>query len=193
MILASAIAFVAALFFALPLMIDVGLWSFALAAVCVLFGVLYTGGPKPLGYAGLGELLVLFFFGPVAVMGAYFLQTKEISGSIFIASLAPGFLSAAILMANNLRDEKTDRNANKKTLVVRFGAPFGQWTYVFFITGAFFIPICLTFAQFPNKLLCASLVLLLAPIKKVFRSVEVLQETSLLLLLYTLAFCALLW
>ena len=193
MLLAAACAFLAAVIFALPLMIEAGLWSFFLAAICILFGVLYTGGPKPLGYAGLGELLVLIFYGPIAVMGTYFLQTKEVAGSIFIASLAPGFLCAAILMANNLRDEKTDRNANKKTLVVRFGSTFGQWTYVAFIAGAFLVPICLSAAHFPNKLLFASFVLLLAPIKKVFRSIEVLQETSLLLLVYTLVFCALLW
>ena len=193
MLLAAACAFSAAVAFALPLMIEVGLWSFVLAAICILFGVLYTGGPKPLGYAGLGELLVLVFYGPIAVMGTYYLQTREVAGSIFIASLAPGFLCAAILMANNLRDEKTDRNANKKTLVVRFGSTFGQWTYVAFIAGAFLVPISLSAVYFPNKLLFASFVLLLAPIKKVFRSIEVLQETSLLLLVYTLAFCALLW
>ena len=190
MLLATTVAFGAALLFAIPLMISVGFWSLGIAALCVLFGVIYTGGPKPLGYAGLGEVLVLIFYGPVATMGTYFLQTKELNPSIFVASLAPGFLSAAILMANNLRDKSTDRIADKGTLVVRFGSSFGKWTYTGFIFGAFLVPIFLIAAGFPLKMLAASFLLVFAPFKKVFRSIEVLQETSLLLMLYTLLLCA---
>ena len=193
MLFATILAFSLALFIALPLMLATGIWSLGIASLCVLFGVIYTGGPRPLGYAGLGELLVLIFFGPVAVMGAYFLQTNTVNLSVFIASIAPGLLSAAILLANNLRDERTDRIANKKTIVVRFGSMFGKWTYCALILGSILVPIVLTAWQFPLKLLGASFVLLFAPIQKVFRSVEVLQETSLLLLAYTLVFSALLW
>lgn len=187
--IATGLAFAAAFAVALPLMVRTGLWSFGLAALCILFGVIYTGGPKPLGYAGLGELLVLIFFGPVAVMGTYFLQTGTLDWAVFIASLAPGFLSSAILMANNLRDERTDRIASKKTLVVRFGSSFGRWTYFAFILGAFLVPVFLVAAHLPIKLLAASFVLFFAPIRKVFLSIEALQETSLLLLAYTLLFC----
>ncbi len=73
-------------------MIATGLWSFIIASLCVLFGVIYTGGPKPLGYIGLGELLVLIFFGPVAVLSNYFLQTGGITGSVFLTS--PGAWTA---------------------------------------------------------------------------------------------------
>lgn len=195
MLIATGFVFGAALLIALPLMMKTGLWSFVVAALCVLLGTLYTGGPKPLGYLGLGEVLVLIFFGPVACLGTYFLQTGEVTSAAFLASLAPGLLSSAIILANNLRDERTDRIANKKTLVVRFGASFGQWLYVSFIVGAFLVPLLLVTAhQFPYKLLAALFVLVLAPIRKVFQSQEALQETSLLLLAYTVAFCTLiLW
>ena len=193
MLVATGLAFGTACAFALPLMIREGLWSFGLAALCVLFGVIYTGGPKPLGYAGLGELLVFIFFGPVAVMGTYFLQTAEVNCIVLLASLAPGFLSAAILMANNLRDAIEDEISGKRTLVVRFGPSFGKWSYGVLISMAFLVPIFLYLVHFPAKLIAASLILLFAPFRKVFRSLEVLQETSLLLLLYTLFFCILLW
>jgi len=184
MAVATALAFTAAIMIAMPLMIATGPWSFGLGALCVLFGVIYTGGPMPLGYIGLGEFFVFIFFGPVACIGTYFLQTGEINFVIFLASLAPGFLSSALLMANNLRDEATDRTASKRTLVVRFGSNFGKWAYVLFLLGAFFVPICL-------KLFLAAFPFFFAPIKKVFRSQEVLQETSLLLVVYTIFFCVL--
>src|SRR4029077_8495079 len=83
MLIAALFTFALALCLALPLMLKIGLWSFAVAALCVLCGILYTGGPKPLGYLGLGEILVLIFYGPVAVMGTYFLQTGESRFSVF--------------------------------------------------------------------------------------------------------------
>jgi 1,4-dihydroxy-2-naphthoate polyprenyltransferase len=193
MLRAALFTFALALFVALPLVLGVGLWSFGLAALCVLFGILYTGGPKPLGYAGLGEILVLIFYGPVAVMGTYFLQTGEIDRSSFLASLAPGFLSAAILMANNLRDVETDRIANKKTLVVRFGTNFGKGLYTALIFCAFLVPLLLSVLGFPASIAAASFVLLFAPFRKIFNSQEALQETSLTLLAYTLVFVAALW
>jgi 1,4-dihydroxy-2-naphthoate octaprenyltransferase len=182
MLALSGLAFTAALLFALPLMIKTGAWSFALAALCILSGILYTGGPKPFGYFGLGELFVFIFYGPIATVGTYFLQTGEISRTALLASLAPGFLSAAILMANNLRDVDSDRLANKRTLAVRFGAHFGQRTYIAFLFGAALVPLFFS-------LNFASVAFLLAPIRKLLQSKEVLQETSLLLLLYTLVFC----
>lgn len=194
MLYATAAAFATAFLIAIPLMISAGWWSWGLASLCVLFGILYTGGPKPLGYAGLGELLVFIFFGPVAAMGSYFLQTGTLDSSIFIASLAPGFLSAAILMANNLRDEKTDAAAGKRTLAVRFGTPFGRRLYVAFFALTLAVPLLLIGQGFSLMLAASSAVCLFAPIRKVFGSIEVLQETSLLLLVYTILFSsALLW
>lgn len=200
---AAALAmFGLALFIAIPLMVIAGLWSLFLAIGCVAFGILYTGGPKPLGYLGLGECLVFLFFGPVAACGAYFLQTGSVHMPVFIASLAPGFLSCSILIANNLRDEKSDRAAHKQTLIVRFGQTFGIWEYIFSIVCPIFIPPILVFAcGAPTKLLASSLILFAAisPIRKVctFRDplelISVLQSTALLLILYTVIFCTLLW
>lgn len=202
MLRASLLFFGSALLVAVPLMMIAGFWSFWMAAACISFGFFYTGGPKPLGYLGLGELLVFPFFGPIATCGTYFLQTGTISWPVFIASLAPGFLSCAILIANNLRDEKSDRGANKWTLVARWGRIFGAFEYSIAIFLAALVPVFLVF-QFnaPFGLTSASIIAVLAipPIKKVFafqdpfELIAVLQQSAFLLFLYTLLFCIFTW
>lgn len=142
---ATAIVFGAAFLIAIPLMFIAGIWSLFITALTIAFGILYTGGPKPLGYLGLGEILVFIFFGPVATCGTYFLQTQNISSAVLIASIAPGLFSCALLIANNLRDEITDRKANKKTLVVRFGKLFGQLEFAIAIALPLTIPLILVF------------------------------------------------
>ncbi len=82
-------------------------------------GVLYTGGPRPYGYAGMGELFVFLFFGVVAVNGSYYVQLEEIDALPMLLSITVGFLSTAILVVNNVRDIDTDRRAGKRTLAVR--------------------------------------------------------------------------
>ena len=84
-------------------------------------GILYTGGPWPLGYLGLGDLFVLIFFGPVAVAGTFYVQALEITPVVIFAGLGPGLLATALLAVNNLRDEPTDKKVGKLTLAVRFG------------------------------------------------------------------------
>lgn len=200
---ASLILFGAAFFTAIPLMYLAGWWSVPVALLCILFGLLYTGGPKPLGYLGLGELLVFIFFGPVAVCGTYFLQTGRVDGLSFIASLGPAFLSTAILAANNLRDEITDRAAFKRTLTARFGRTFGSYEYTLLILAASFIPwILVVTHQMPMLVAMSSLILLPAYplIKKSFQFkdplelIALLQGTSFLLFVYTLLFSlAILW
>ncbi|MBW1752269.1 MAG: 1,4-dihydroxy-2-naphthoate polyprenyltransferase, partial [Deltaproteobacteria bacterium] len=98
-----------------------GLPLFVIGVLSILCGILYTAGPYPLGYVGLGELFVILFFGPVAVGGTYYVQTLQISVPVIISGLAPGLFSVAILTVNNLRDVKSDHRAGKKTLAVRFG------------------------------------------------------------------------
>ena len=109
----------------------------------ILFGVLYTGGPFPLGYLGLGEVLVLVFFGPVAVAGTVYVQTLSWSWAAVLAGLAPGLLASAILVVNNLRDIPTDRVAGKNTLAVRFGATFARVEYLLFVLVACAVPLAL--------------------------------------------------
>jgi len=198
MLKASIITFVSALIIAIPLMIIAGLWSLFVAALCIAFGLLYTGGPRPLGYLGLGEALVFIFFGPVAVSGSYFLQTGVLDPAIITAGLAPGFLSCSILIANNLRDEKSDRLAKKNTLIVRFGKKFGSWEYAASITLASLIPLILVFVFGAPTIVClTSLIFPLSFvwIKKGFsfrdplELISLLQGSSILLLIYTLLFC----
>ncbi|MCK4632989.1 MAG: 1,4-dihydroxy-2-naphthoate polyprenyltransferase [candidate division Zixibacteria bacterium] len=113
----------------------------------ILFGVLYTAGPFPLAYNGLGEIFVLIFFGPVAVAGTYYVQALTITPEAIIAGLAPGLFSVAILAVNNLRDIVGDRASGKKTLAVRFGVRFARWEYATAVIVAVLVPLLLVLRQ----------------------------------------------
>jgi len=93
----------------------------AIGAASILAGVLYTGGPRPYGYEGLGEVFVFSFFGVVAVCGTYFVQAEDLRWEAFALSVPVGLLATAILVVNNVRDIDTDRRAGKRTLAVRLG------------------------------------------------------------------------
>ncbi|HZO60748.1 MAG TPA: 1,4-dihydroxy-2-naphthoate polyprenyltransferase [Solirubrobacterales bacterium] len=99
----------------------VGWELLAIGAASILAGVLYTGGPRPYGYEGLGEVFVFTFFGLVAVAGSYYVQTEELTSLAVAVAVPVGLLSAGILMVNNIRDIDTDRRAGKRTLAVRLG------------------------------------------------------------------------
>jgi 1,4-dihydroxy-2-naphthoate octaprenyltransferase len=90
-------------------------------AASILAGVLYTGGPRPYGYEGLGEVFVFLFFGIVAVAGSYFVQVKHLDWEAFALAVPVGLVAAGILVVNNFRDLDTDRRAGKRTLAVRLG------------------------------------------------------------------------
>jgi 1,4-dihydroxy-2-naphthoate polyprenyltransferase len=97
-------------------------WELLLVGLAsIAAGVLYTGGPRPYGYEGLGELFVFGFFGIVAVVGSYYVQVEDLRGLAFALAVPVGLLAAAILMVNNIRDIDTDRRAGKRTLAVRLG------------------------------------------------------------------------
>ena len=103
-------------------LITVAGWQLLLVgAASILAGVLYTGGPRPYGYEGLGELFVFLFFGIVAVAGSFFVQTKHLHWEAFALAVPVGLLASAILVVNNVRDIDTDRRAGKRTLAVRLG------------------------------------------------------------------------
>ncbi|HUU45488.1 MAG TPA: 1,4-dihydroxy-2-naphthoate polyprenyltransferase [Acidobacteriota bacterium] len=114
--------------------VAVGLASIAAA-------ILYTGGPFPYGYRGLGDLFVFVFFGPVAVAGTYYVQALEVTTAVWAASLPMGFLATAILVVNNLRDIDTDRQTGKKTLAVRLGRTGSTWEYALLLTASLLVPI----------------------------------------------------
>jgi len=92
-----------------------------IGAASILAGVLYTGGPRPYGYEGFGELFVFTFFGIVAVTGSYYVQRQSLEWEAFVLAIPVGLLASAILVVNNVRDLETDRRANKQTLAVRIG------------------------------------------------------------------------
>ncbi|MDP9376076.1 MAG: 1,4-dihydroxy-2-naphthoate polyprenyltransferase [Actinomycetota bacterium] len=113
-------------------------WELLLVgAASILAGVLYTGGPRPYGYEGLGEVFVFLFFGVVAVAGSYFAQTERLTIEALLLSVPVGLLAAAILVVNNIRDMDTDRRAGKKTLAVRLGRARTRRLYDALIVGAY--------------------------------------------------------
>ena len=139
----SLLVFAAAVIIGIFLVLRGG-WPIVLIGIAsVICGILYTGGPYPLAYLGLGEIFVVIFFGPVATLGTYYVQALEFSKEVFIAGLAPGLLSTALIAVNNLRDIPTDIKARKRTLAVRFGYRFARIEYTLFILGGPFIPLFL--------------------------------------------------
>jgi 1,4-dihydroxy-2-naphthoate polyprenyltransferase len=120
-LVATYVAFALAVLCGVYLIATAG-WELLLVGVAsILAGVLYTGGPRPYGYEGLGEVFVFLFFGVVAVAGSYFVQTEQWDWEAFALSVPVGLLAAAVLIVNNVRDMETDRRAGKRTLAVRLG------------------------------------------------------------------------
>ena len=139
----SLMVFAAAVIIGIFLVLRGG-WPIVLIGIAsVICGILYTGGPYPLAYLGLGEVFVVIFFGPVATLGTYYVQALEFSKEVFIAGLAPGLISTALIAVNNLRDIPTDIKARKRTLAVRFGYRFARIEYTLCILGGLFIPLFL--------------------------------------------------
>jgi 1,4-dihydroxy-2-naphthoate octaprenyltransferase len=120
-LIATAVSFGVAVLAGIYLIVVAGWLLLLVGAASILAGVLYTGGPRPYGYEGLGEVFVFLFFGIVAVAGSYFVQTKHLHWEAFALAVPVGLLAAAILVVNNFRDIDTDRRAGKRTLAVRLG------------------------------------------------------------------------
>ncbi len=166
----------------------------SLLSLSLLLGIIYTAGPYPIAYVGLGEFFVFLFFGPIAVAGTYYLQTLACSGSALLAGIAPGALSSAILIVNNIRDIEEDRIAKKKTLPVRLGLQFGRWEYasmlMIAVTSLVLFhqshPFCLVAAL--TALPACFLILNIFQIKEPTHYNSLLQKTARLLLLFTLLF-----
>ncbi len=121
MLVATYVSFGIAVLAGLYLIIVAGWQLLLVGAASILAGVLYTGGPRPYGYEGLGELFVFLFFGIVAVAGSYFVQVAHLDWEAFALAVPVGLLAAAILVVNNVRDIDSDRRAGKRTLAVRLG------------------------------------------------------------------------
>jgi 1,4-dihydroxy-2-naphthoate octaprenyltransferase len=136
-LIATYVAFGLAVAVGAYLIATAGWELLAVGVASILAGVLYTGGPRPYGYEGLGEVFVFLFFGVVAVTGTYFAQREELNWESFALAVPVGFLATAILMVNNIRDLETDRRAGKQTLAVRLGRPRARVGYALLVYLAF--------------------------------------------------------
>ncbi|MBI4883880.1 MAG: 1,4-dihydroxy-2-naphthoate polyprenyltransferase [Actinobacteria bacterium] len=118
-------------------------WLLAVGAAALLAGWGYTGGPKPYGYFGLGELFVFVFFGLVATVGSTFVVSERITAVSWLAGSAAGCLACALLVVNNLRDIPTDGVVGKRTLAVRIGDRWTRVLYVALLSAAFAIVVAI--------------------------------------------------
>lgn len=143
---AAMLSFAVAAVLGLALAIAVDLRLLVVGAVAIAAGALYTGGPKPYGYLGLGEIMVLVFFGFVATTGSAYVQHETIPAAAWWGALTVGLLACAILLANNVRDVDTDVDHGKRTLAVRVGAPTARGLFVacFVIAFAAVVPTAVT-------------------------------------------------
>jgi 1,4-dihydroxy-2-naphthoate octaprenyltransferase len=165
-------------------------WLIAVGAVCIAGAWLYTGGKKPYGYLGLGEVAVFIFFGLVAVLGTQYTQALRIDWVGLVAAVAMGALSSAVLVANNLRDIPTDSQSGKITLAVRLGDARTRLLYQLLVGVALVLPLVLILAT-PW---CALGLLALAPAVRGLRPVRdgstgaqlipVLRDTGLTMLVW---------
>jgi len=166
----------------------------ALVALALLLALGYTAGPFPLAYLGIAELFVFIFFGPVGTGCTYYLQTNTLDPAPFIAGIAPGLISCAILVINNLRDVEEDLVAGRKNLICRFGTRLGKWEFALFVISATTVP--LFFYQKPYMiLLCVPcfilavfLALAVAKNQDPYALTPLFGKTGKLLLAYTIFF-----
>jgi 1,4-dihydroxy-2-naphthoate octaprenyltransferase len=127
---AAFLSFGVAALFGLVLVVLSGTWWLIIVGVlCVLAAWGYTGGKRPYGYLGLGDLFVFVFFGLVATLGTTYTQALNLSGAAWAGAVATGLIAVALLMANNVRDIPTDRVAGKRTLAVRLGDRAARLSY----------------------------------------------------------------
>jgi 1,4-dihydroxy-2-naphthoate octaprenyltransferase len=127
---ASLVAFGVAGVAGIALAASLSWWLIAVGLACFVAGWLYTGGPKPYGYIGLGEVFVFVFFGLVATAGSAYVQHGRVGAAAVAASVPVGLLSVCLLESNNLRDIDGDAAVAKRTLAVRLGADRARWLYV---------------------------------------------------------------
>ena len=169
-------------------------WLLLVGVASIAAAWLYTGGPRPYGYAGLGEVFVFVFFGLVPVIGTAYVQTLTITGTDILASVGVGLLSCAILVTNNLRDIAGDAEAGKRTLAVRLGDDRTRMLYTALVTGALVIPILLVPTTSPLVgIAILTGLLAIVPLRIVLGGatgpalIPALKSTSILLLVYGFA------
>ncbi len=169
-------------------------WLLAVGAACIAAAWFYTGGPKPYGYSGLGEVFVFTFFGVVAVAGTAYVQMKALSWLGLAASVPAGLLACALLMVNNLRDIATDTLAGKRTLAVLLGDARSRLTYTLSLLLPFGFAALLAFYRPLTLITLLALPLAWVPIRSVRAGasgpalIKALGETGRLQLAFGVAF-----
>jgi len=164
---AAAVAFAVAAAAGLALAVAVDLRLLLVGAAAIAAAVLYTGGPRPYGYAGFGELAVLVFFGVVATCGSAYVQLERVPATALAASVPVGLGAVAILLANNVRDVEGDRAAGKRTLAVRLGPARARDLFAAVVAGMFVAAALLGLARPPALLALAALPLAVRPVRLV--------------------------
>ncbi|OSY44198.1 MULTISPECIES: 1,4-dihydroxy-2-naphthoate polyprenyltransferase [Pseudonocardia] len=168
-------------------------WLIAVGALCIVGAWFYTGGSRPYGYAGLGEVAVFVFFGPVAVLGTALTQAGAVDSATVGASVGAGLLTCAVLVANNLRDIPGDRIAGKSTLAVRLGGRSTRALYVALALVPFVIAVAAAFDRPGLLIVLVALPAAVRPVRAVLGGADgpdlipVLRDTGLLLLAWALA------
>lgn len=162
---AAVLAFAVAAVVGGALSIVVNPWLLVVGVAAIVAAITYTGGPKPYGYIGLGEVMVLVFFGFVATVGSAYVQHATLPGVSWVAALAAGLPACGILLANNVRDVDTDRVSGKRTVAVRLGAERARGLYVACVAGAI-VAVVACGAFVPTALLALlALPLAVAPVR----------------------------
>jgi 1,4-dihydroxy-2-naphthoate octaprenyltransferase len=170
-----------------------------LGVICILAAWTYTGGPKPYGYQAMGEVSVFIFFGVVATVGTYYVQTQSVSREVLLASFAMGALACAILVLNNLRDLPKDEMAGKKTLAVVMGDKSTRDLYKWLMFFALVISVALSFFSFFYLLALISLPLVSKSVRSVSAGasgpalIDLLVKTGRIQIIYAVALSFAAW
>jgi len=163
-------------------------WLLAIGAACLLGAWFYTGGRRPYGYRGLGEVAVFVFFGPVAVLGTAYTQGGPLGALAVLGAIGVGMLSCAVLAANNLRDRASDEQVGKRTLAVRLGERGTRRLYAALLTVPFLLSVGSAVANPWTLLALLAAPLAYSPVRRVLGGVAgrdliaVLGETAMVML-----------
>jgi 1,4-dihydroxy-2-naphthoate octaprenyltransferase len=130
----------------------ISLFFLVLGIAAIWAAIKYTVGDNAYGYRGLGDVFVFVFFGPVSVMGIFYLITKTVIFSIFLPSITIGLLSVAVLNLNNMRDMESDKKAGKNTIVVKMGLAKAKMLHIAFVSIAFISTISFFFVRYSDEL-----------------------------------------
>jgi len=169
---AALLALVVAGVAGLALAAVAGWWLVAVGAACVAAAWFYTGGPRPYGYVGLGEVSVFAFFGVVATVGTAYVQTEKVTGLELLTALPVGLLAVSLLVVNNLRDIPGDTDAGKRTLAVRLGPAATRWFYEGCVGGAVVAIVPIALSRPWALLALVALPLAALPVRAVARGAE---------------------